>query len=386
GGYGVSTLPFPDNSYVYNYPVKQNNVLTAPNNFATAGSMKNGFPDPVFVQIPSTGIIDASPAVLRNASYFHVRPDMHEGSLHSFNAAYQRELPGRFSLDVAYVGNRGHNVQTQFNENAATVVGRPGNDGRPLFLPFGKSADVTTWIGTRTLYNSLQAKLDRRFSGGLLVTSSYTLGRGWSYVDGDSNTNILTPADFQLSWARTDQDRLHSLVESFLYQLPVGPDRRWLRDGPLSQILGGWQVSGIFSAQSGAPIQITMSAAALNAPGNTQRPDVTGTPKVLGAVGPGALWFDTSVFPSPANNTFGNGKRNGIIDGPAYINLDATIAKLFSFPSRVKGEFRIDIFNITNTPHFQNPNGTFLGATFGQITATMNGSERTMRFGFRMTF
>src|SRR5580765_1804364 len=365
GGYGVSTLPFPDNAYVYNYPVKQNNVFTAPNNFAPAGSMKNGFPDPVFVTIPSNGIVDASPAVLRNASYFHTRPDMHEVSLHSFNVAFQRELPGHFSLDVAYVGNRGHDVQTQFNENAANVVGLPGNNGRPLFLPFGKSADVTTWIGTKTLYNSLQAKLDRRFSGGLLVTSSYTLGRGMSYVNGDSNTTIATPADIQRSWARTDQDRLHSLVESFLLQLPFGPDRKWLRDGPLSAVFGSWQISGIFSAQSGSPIGITMSNANLNAPDNTQRPDVSGTPKVLGGIGPGVQWFDTSAFSSPANNTFGNGTRNGIIDGPKYVNLDATIAKLFAFGHGIKGEVRADIFNITNTPHFNNPGGTFLSTTFG---------------------
>jgi Carboxypeptidase regulatory-like domain/TonB dependent receptor-like, beta-barrel len=385
GGYGVSTLPFPDNSYIYNYPVKQNNVFTAPNNFAVAGSMAAGFPAPVFVQIPSNGIIDASPTVLRNASYFHVKPDMHEGSLHSFNVAYQRELPAHFSLDVAYVGNRGHDVQTRYNENAATVVGLPGNDGRPLFRPFGKSADVNTWIGTKTEYNSLQAKLDRRFSNGILVATSYTLGRGSSYVNGDSNTDIATPADFERSWARTDQDRLHSFVESFLVQLPFGADRKWLREGVASHILGGWQVSGIFAWQSGSPINITMSAATLNAPGNTQRPDVSGTPKVLGGIGPGNLWFDTSVFSSPAPNTFGNAKRNGVLDGPGYANLDATIAKLLSF-GRVKGEARADIFNITNTAHFNNPNGTFLGATFGQITTTMNNSERSMRFGLRLMF
>src|SRR5207244_8370694 len=252
--------------------------------------------------------------VLRNASYFHARPDMHEGMLTSYNVAFQRELPGRFTLDLAYVGNLGHDVQTQFNENAANVVGQPGNNGRPLFLPFGKSAAVTTWIGTKTTYNSLQAKLDRRFSGGLLVTTSYTLGSGWSYVNGDSNSGIATPADIERSWARTDQDRLHSLVEIFLVQLTFGPDRTWLRDGPLSQVLGGWQLSGIFSAQSGSPIGITMNNATLNAPGNTQRPDVNGTPKVLGAIGSGQLWFDTSVFSTPAANTFGNSPRNGVID------------------------------------------------------------------------
>src|SRR5258705_6858490 len=98
-----------------------------------------------------------------------------------------------------------------------------------------------------------------------------------------------------------------------------------------------------------------MSAATLNAPGNTQRPDVSGTPAVLGAVGPGALWFDTSVFSSPAPNTFGNAARNGVLDGPAYVNLDATIAKLFSAGKRLKGEFPVRIFNNTKTPHFLKP-------------------------------
>jgi hypothetical protein len=78
--------------------------------------------------------------------------------------------------------------------------------------------------------------------------------------------------------------------------------------------------------------------------------------------------------------------RNGVIDGPRYVNLDATLAKLFSFPGRTKGEFRVDIFNATNTPHFNNPGGTYLAAGFGQITSTIAGSERTMRFGFRLLF
>src|SRR5205807_1959281 len=176
------------------------------------------------------------------------------------------------------------------------------------------------------------------------------------------------------------------LVESFLYQLPFGPDRAWLRDGPLSQVLGGWQLSGIFSAQTGSPVNILMSNATLNAPGNTQRPDVNGTPTVLGAIGPGQLWFDTSLFSSPPDNTFGNAVRNGVLDGPSYVNLDATIAKLLSFPHGLKGEIRADVFNVTNTPHFDRPNGTYLGATFGQITSTIAGSERSMRFGVRLMF
>jgi carboxypeptidase family protein/TonB-dependent receptor-like protein len=385
GGYGVSTMPFPDNAYAYNYPVKQNNVFNPANSFAVApATMKGGFPDPVFLQIPSNGTIDASSAALRNASYFHVAPDMHEGALHSFNLAFQRELPGMFVLDIAYVGNRGHDVQTQYNENAATVIGL-GNAGLPLFNKFNKTAAVTTWIPTKTTYNSLQMKLDHRFSGGLLLSTSYTLGRGWSYINGDSNTTIATPADIERSWARTDQDRLHSFVSSFVYQLPIGPERKWLREGPLSQILGGWQISGFFTMQSGSPIGMTMNNPAnLNAPGNTWRPNVSGTPAVLGGIGPDQLWFDTAVFSAPPNNTWGNALRNGVLDGPKYVNLDATIAKLFTLPHGIKGEARADIFNLPNTPHFNNPNGAFGNATFGRITSSFG--ERTMRFGLRMMF
>ncbi len=382
-GYGVSTLPFPDNSYAYNFPVKQNNQFNAPSTFTSAGSMREGFPDPIVAEIPQNGRIDASTSALKNQSYFYVPPDLREGALHSWNVAYQRELPGRFTAEVAYVGNRGRDILATLNMNAGMVLGAD-NAGRPLYGTFGRTADVTTWVPVKTAYHSLQAKFDRRFSQGLLVTTSYTLGRAKNYSDGDSNGSIQTPADRERSWGRTNQDRLHNLVVSFLYQLPVGPDGRWLTSGALSHILGGWQVSGFFTTQSGTPISFTASNATLRAPGNTQRPDASGTPDVLGGVGPGNLWFDTSVFSAPAAGVWGTVGRNTLLDGPQYTNLDATLAKRIVVSSRVKGEFRVDIFNVTNTPHFSNPNGTLGNANFGQITGASG--ERSMRFGLRFTF
>jgi hypothetical protein len=394
GGYGLSTLPFPDNSYVYNFPVKQNNVFNSANSFQPAGSMKAGFPDPIVAAIPSNGIIDAGAAGLNSGAYFHVRPDMHEGSLHTYNVAFERQLPSNFTLDVAYVGNRSSNLQTQFNENAALSIGAPAantNLYRPLFGPFGKTADVTVWIPLKERFNSLQLKVDRRFSHGLLVTNSYTLGRGLNYNNGDSNTGIATPADLQRSWGRTDQDRLHNFNSSFVYQLPLGPGRRWVSSGAPGQILGGWQVSGFFTVQSGLPINFTANANNLHAPGNTQRPNVTGTPSVLGNIGAGAFWFDTSVFSAAAPDTWGTASRNGVLDGPKYVDLDATVAKLFTFSQRVKGEFRVDILNALNTPHFDRPSGNFDSTNFGQITAVLDSNggppdQRAMRFGLKFTF
>ena len=233
---------------------------------------------------------------------------MHEGRLQSWNIAYQRQLPGGFTAEAAYVGNRGNVVNT-INLNAGMVLGAD-NAGRPQFGPFGRTAETTGWMRSNTTYHSLQTKLDKRFSRGFLLTTSYTLGRSINYWQGDSNGGIITPADIELSRGRAEYDRLHNYVQSFVYQLPIGPEGRWLQSGPLSWVLGGWQVSGIFVAQSGIPINFTANAATLRAPGNTQRPDASGTPEVVGGIGPSNQWFETSVFSFAAPNTFGNVERN----------------------------------------------------------------------------
>ncbi|MGH9384601.1 MAG: TonB-dependent receptor domain-containing protein, partial [Vicinamibacterales bacterium] len=384
-GYGISTIPFPDNSYAFNFPVKQNNDFNAPNTFAPAPvRMVDGFPAPILANIPTNGIIPADTTLLRSQRYFAIPTDLHEGRLQSWNVAYQRQLPYGLTAEGAYVGNRGNVVNT-INLNAGMVLGAD-NAGRPQFGPFGRTAETTGWMRSNTTYHSLQTKFDKRFSRGFLLTTSYTLGRSINYWQGDSNGGIVTPADIERSRGRTEYDRLHSYVQSFVYQLPVGPEGRWLRTGPLSWVLGGWQVSGIFVAQSGLPINFTANAATLRAPGNTQRPDASGTPNVVGGIGPGNQWFETSAFSFAAPNTFGNVQRNALLDGPAYVNLDLSVAKWFRFSGESKAEFRIDAFNVTNRPQFDRPNGDFGNVRFGQITTTQANTERAVRFALRVIF
>lgn len=384
-GYGVSTIPFPDNSYAFNYPVKQNNQFLPPNSFSsTAVRMVDGFPAPILADIPANGLIPANTTLLRSQRYFAIPADLHEGYLHSWNVAYQRELGRGFTAEAAYVANRGNVVNT-LNLNAGLVLGAD-NAGRPQFAPFGRTAETTGWMRSDTTYHSLQTKFDKRFADGFLLTTSYTLGRSINYWQGDSNGGITTPADVPRSRGRTEYDRRHSYVQSFVYQIPVGKQARWLRSGPSSWILGDWQVSGIFTAQSGIPINFTTNAASLRAPGNTQRPNVTGTPTVLGGIGAGNLWFDTSRFSAPPDNTFGNVPRNGLLGGPKYVNFDASVAKWFSLKGDARAEFRIDAFNLTNRPQFENPNGEFGNARFGQVTTTLANTERTVSFGLRVVF
>jgi outer membrane receptor protein involved in Fe transport len=101
GGYGVSIIPFPDNQYAFNFPVKQNNQFNPPVSFAPAGKMANGFPPPITANIPSDGIIVANTPLLRNQQYNVVPTDLSEGKVHAWNVAFQRQLPWRFTGEIA---------------------------------------------------------------------------------------------------------------------------------------------------------------------------------------------------------------------------------------------------------------------------------------------
>lgn len=383
-GYGISTIPFPDNSYAYNFPVKQNNQFDAPNPYQPAGSMAAGFPAPSVASVPSNGIIPANTPLLLAQGYDYVPLNLREAYLQSWNVAVQRALPYNFSVEIAFVGNHGVGVLARKNLNAGQV---PGLDraGQPFNQSFGKTASVTTWSVTDTHYNALQTKLDRRFSAGFLLTTSYTYGKSTDYSN--DNGGLSVPADLRRNKARSDFDRTHNFVQSFIYELPFGAQRRWLQSGPANWILGGWQIAGLFTWQSGTPFSLTAPGTSLLAPGNTQRPDLVGTPKLLDNIGPGQLYFDRAAYalvPVGANR-YGSVGRN-TLTGPGFVNLDASIFKRFRVSERVRGEFRADIFNFTNTPHFNNPEGDIGNVRFGQVTGAADDRLRQFQFGLKVTF
>ncbi|HJZ78937.1 MAG TPA: TonB-dependent receptor, partial [Pyrinomonadaceae bacterium] len=139
-GFGETIIPFPDNSYAFNFPVKQNNAFNAPNSFlptTTCGTtacpvvnMGTGFPDKVVFTVPPDGIIDGSNPVLKSSSVFAVPFNLREGRLLSWNIAFQRDLWWGFTGEAAYVGNTGHGIVDRLDLNAATALGAglPGND------------------------------------------------------------------------------------------------------------------------------------------------------------------------------------------------------------------------------------------------------------------
>ena len=384
-GYGASTIPFPDNRYAFNYPVKQNYSGTAANGFQRAGSMAAGFPAPALLAIPSNGIIPVSGA-LQNSTFDVISPDLHEGTLHSWNVAFQRQLPFSITADIAYVGNRGVDLVMDVDTNASMVYGA-GNAGRPQFAQFNRTGTTRTRTNlNKSEYHGLQVKVDRRFRNGLLLTNSYTLSRAYDLAN--ENGGVPTPIDVDLSWARANYDRLHNYVATGIYELPIGRGKRWVNDGLAATIIGGWQVSGIFTAQSGLPLTIGGNGTLLNTPGNAAYANLDGEHRVLGGLGPGRLYFDPAVYSLPPAGVQGNLRRNNGPEGPGFWNLDASLFKRFPAGGSRFAEFRVDAYNVTNSVRWANPNSGFstaAGNTFGQITGT-TGGQRSIRFGARFVF
>src|SRR5262249_54391051 len=349
-GYGISIdASFPDDKYAFNFPVKQNNAFPAPNSFSAAGKMATGFAAPLVAPTPPDGII--SPAPL-NQVYLVIPLNTKEGYIQSWNVAVERALPGNFVFEAAYVGNHNVGVLTDRNINASQVPGS-GAAGRPLNKLFGKTVDVNEWVRTDTEYNALQLKLHHRLRNGLLLTTACTFQKGINYAE--DNGGLFIPAVLALNRGRPGYDRTHSFVQSYVYELPFGPSKRWLQSGVGRWLLGDWQLNGIFSAYSGQPFGVTVSATGLNAPGNGNRPNLIADPFEPGPVASNSnplcqrtisqggraadrvrttdSWFNACAFNDPGGS-YGNLGRN-TIEGPGFVNLDFSLFRKFRVTERL---------------------------------------------------
>lgn len=384
-GYGVSFMPFADNTYAYNYPVKQNNTFNGLNSFSPAiladgriASMANGFPAPIAAVIPNSGII-TNP---QNQVYDVIDTNFKEGYVQAWNLAYQRALPKSFTFEAAYVGNKGIKVPMPILLNPGLVLGA-GAAGRPYFAQFGRNVNTNfRFAAGDNEYNAMQVKLDKRYSNGFLLTTAYTWGRAMANV-GDDNGGPAWYIGMDRNWARAGFDRRHTFVQSYIYELPFGKGQRFAQSGPAAWVLGGWQLNGILTLMSGSAINFS-STAPNNAPGNAQTPNVSGPFRVLGNIND-APWFDTSVFTAPPANTFGNVGRNAA-SGPNFYNLDASLFRNLQITERFKLEIRVEAFALPNSPRWQlnNPNTNVNDANFGLVRGA--GGNRALQLGLRLMF
>jgi hypothetical protein len=335
-----------------------------------------------FTPIPSNGLINPAP----NQAFFVVPFTNRLPYVENYNFTYERQLLPTMSFNVGYVGALGRELPYYRELNAAAPGA--GTAGLPLNSMFGRTASTQLRAdGVNSNYNALQINVTKRFSQGFSFTLAYALSK--SLDEGSNQPGVIDNLDLSRQYGPSDFDQTHLLTISHIYELPFGKGKPFLNNGGIAaHILGGWQLNGIFRLATGTPFTATADATACNCPGNSNGnyADALTPVQTLGGIGPGQPWFSTSSFAVPSPNTFGNAGRNSI-RGPGLKNYDFSLFRRFSITERFKLEFRGEFYNLTNTPHFSNPDGNVNHGTFGTISSTLSGyGNRQIQTALRLLF
>lgn len=410
-GFGMSYIPFTDNTYAYNYPVRANNSYQPAggstytpavlSDGATVATFQAGFPAPVPVPIPSNGIIVANTPALISQVYTYIPKNFRNSYAEAWNLAVQQAFGPNYSLQIAYVGNHGTRMNLSQDINLPTVYGggnasRPENSTAFTGGATGRTAATNQYfLGASSNYDALQVQLTKRYSAGLSFTSAFTWGKALTYATGgDDNGTAVFFINFRKNYAPADFDRAKNFEQSFSYELPAGRGHRYFNSGLGDALVGGWRLTGVISMLSGLPFSVWANQGALNTPGTQLTANITGSPRVLHNIGPGKQWLDNTNFSQPAgcagafpcpNPALGNTGRNQF-RGPGYWQNNFSIAKKFTMHRELASEIRLDAVQLTNSPQFGLPNvGTannsgpiFTASNFGQVTSTLGSGQGTV--------
>ena len=405
GGYGQSADPRPFQDVRNAYPIA--NIWSMPaiklngsdNSFIPVTTLRQGLINTSTPPNINAGIIPLP----SNTGTTTFPQDSMRDRIHSFNFIVERELPGKFTAQVGYVGTRAVNQMGFININA----GPPGtgNSGRPLASKFGLIADINSIqpYGTTT-YDGLQVMVARRI-GGSTIGTVYTFSKTINFADNDAGPRIQYLPAKQLNHGLASYDRTHNSQTYWVYDLPFGKGQKWVDKGWASYLLGGFQFSGVMSITSGLPIYVVQgSAPNLLAGGSAQVPNqLIPDIQIIGGIGipsqrgtAASPYFTNTVlgvncttncaFAPETGARFGTLGRN-TLRGPGFFETDASIFRTFKITERVQFQFRAEALNVTNHANFANPASDVTGSNFGFITSTVGPNQsRQWRFGARIGF
>jgi hypothetical protein len=350
---------------------------------------------------PSNSLSDPNTPSLYSLDPHLVTPYMQQWHL-----GFEYQLPADTVLEVSYAGSRGLKLFAFFNGNQETPTTnasdptaprRPAHEVTPGAT--GDSCTLAAYYNTPALYNcnpaldaiintfrsntqsnynSLQVRLEKRYSHGLQYEAAYTFAHA---LDNASSASLgsVNNGDFRdqtnpnLEYGNADFDVRHRFVFSYTYDLPFGRGRMFAKDasGFLNQILGNWQMSGVFSAATGNYYTATDVVSVSNSDCggtvgyNCSRPALVGNPNAKPCI-PGTL-FNTCAFADNTTipgiipqGTFGDAGRN-IIQGPGYKTWDTSLVKQFPIHDQMHFEFRAEFFNVLNHVNY-------LFGSFGAIS------------------
>ncbi|MCL4814210.1 MAG: TonB-dependent receptor [Vicinamibacteraceae bacterium] len=375
------------------YDVLFYNLLTVnASNYPRIATLTQANVTDLYPNIVSGG---ATPVFNALNTWVNSAEDTENPSSRFYSLSMQREL-GDFLIEIGYTGSKSYKGINQVEMNpailteaqAATVratgsaTSIPGFQARRLFPQFGSRITIPAYEGpggndveARSSYNAGYVSVNKRLSRGLQFGGSYTYSRWWSNNDaslGEAGTDAASQRaqdmfNYEAEWSRSVYDRPHRLVVNYLWEIP-GPS-----DGILNAILGGWQISGVTSGQSGRPFTV-ITGVDTSGDGSSggDRPNVDPSGSLT--------WADDNrsftnngyfVVPRGANglplqNSLGpgNAPRNGFRGMPLW-NTDLSLMKRFNV-GYGRLMFRIDVFNALNQDNTSIPQNNMNSLTFGQ--------------------
>jgi hypothetical protein len=297
---------------------------------------------------------------------------------HQISGGLEHQLSEALVVSADVTTTLGRNISLLRNLN------QPLNGSGPKPYPAFGDLEYRENKGTST-YNGLDLTFERRFHDGYSYRFAYTLSKSTDEAPehlsnggsgGQQDTNNLAawegPSDF---------DTRHRFVTTVVAELPFGKGKPLASEGVGSAILGGWLVSGIYTARTGRPFTVVQGT-------NNVGSFATGLPN---RVGDGTLsdptvdkWFDPSAFVAVPSGTFGNSSRN-ILRGPGWITIDMSLQRRIAL-GRPEVTLRWDVFNLLNRANFSLPNRDIANKTTVGTITSLAGDARIMQFSMRVGF
>jgi hypothetical protein len=377
GGYGIFYNAQASNA-VNNGPQQSNTP------FVSAQTFNSSFAAPVTLANPYPAAAAGAGSLTLSA----IKRSLPDAQIQQWNLNVQQELTHNLVLEVGYQASKGTHLPRTYNINQPPPG--PGTVAQKQALrPYPQWGNISFLdnVGNSS-FNGLLTKLQQRYSNGLSFLLSYTYGKSIDDTPGTpfnvtpSRASAEDPRDLTRERGLSGFDLRHRFVFSPVYELPFGKGKAFLNSNRYANwVVGGWQISGILSVQSGHPFTALVNTDNANVLGTVDRPNIIGDGNAGAKTV--AQWINVSAFQLAPYGTFGNAGRNNLI-GPGLTNLDLSLARNFQLVERFSLQFRAEAFNLANHPQFDLPSQTFGVPGFGSITSAE--APRQIQFALKLRF
>ena len=342
-----------------------------------------------------------------------ISPTLVNPTVQQFNFTVQQQLPGRISVQAAWVGNVTHHLEYYQELNPANYI--PGNDasGNPLSSvantnsrrrlnigyppgsgePFRYGAVSVGDSSANSNYHGLQAEVRKTFGNGVTLLNSYTWAKSIDVASVYLSNGLATDRPQDAANAAGSRglaafDQRHRNVTSFVYATPSLSKRLGWSHFLASRLLDTWDLGTIVSLGSGLPFNVVTGVDSSRTAYGQDRPNLVGNPRLSSDRSTEdkiKMYFNPAAFVANPGGTFGNFGRNVLI-GPGTANVDFTVNKTFPISERLgKLQMRFEFFNFFNRAQFANPAASLAAPTaVGKLQSA--GPGRIVQFGAKYIF